>query len=77
VPCVSRTPNTVKARKKKRPAAPLPLTPFLFLPPFNPRSDEEGKYTVVKDLAVDEFSRGMMAASEKELLEERALALAM
>ena len=31
---------------------------------------------MVKDLAMDEFSRGKIAESEKELLEERALAFA-
>jgi hypothetical protein len=40
-------------------------------------SDEQGKYTVVKDLAMDDFARSMIAATEAELLEERAVALSL
>ena len=46
-------------------------------PPPVPASDASGTYTIVKDLAIDEFSRGMLKATEKELLEERELALAL
>ena len=42
-----------------------------------PVTCEGGAYTIVKDLAIDEFSRAMLKATEKELLEERELALAL
>jgi malate dehydrogenase len=33
---------------------------------------KDGKYTIVQGLAVNDFSRGRMEATDKELREERA-----
>ena len=60
---------------------PVPRTLLSFTPntspPSHPLSDASGTYTIVKDLAIDDFSRAMLKATEKELLEERELALAL
>ncbi len=38
--------------------------------------DGNGRYTIVRDLSIDAFSRAMLDKTEQELKEERALALA-
>ena len=41
-----------------------------------PVTTKNGQYTIVKDLEIDEYARGKIAITTKELEEERAEAIA-